>query len=56
MEERGWIQGRWVEKPGERRRCHYSLTPDGIKILARERRTWEEFQGAVNQVVGARHA
>jgi len=23
LEGRGWIQGRWVEKPGQRRRCDY---------------------------------
>ena len=23
LENRGWIKGRWVEKPGERERCFY---------------------------------
>jgi hypothetical protein len=29
LEARGWIQGRWVEKAGLRRRRYYSLTPKG---------------------------
>lgn len=56
MEERGWISGRWVEAPGKRRRCHYSLSKEGRRILARERRTWEAFAAAVAQVVGVSHA
>src|SRR4026208_1833924 len=27
LERRGWIQGRWVEKAGQRRRRYYKLTP-----------------------------
>ena len=27
LEKRGWIQGRWVEKAGQRRRRYYRLTP-----------------------------
>jgi len=56
MEERGWITGRWVERAGQRRRCHYVLTADGRSVLARERRTWEAFTVAVNHVIGASHA
>src|SRR5690606_15798787 len=37
LEERGWLQGRWVEKAGQRRRRFYSLTPEGRRVLARER-------------------
>ena len=29
LEERGWLQGRWVEKAGQRRRRFYSLTAAG---------------------------
>ena len=29
MEDRGWISGRWVEKPGLRRRCYYRITEAG---------------------------
>ena len=33
LEERGWIEGRWVEKAEQRRRRYYSLTPEGRKVL-----------------------
>src|SRR5246500_3847227 len=37
LEKRGWIQGRWVDKAGQRRRRYYRLTPAGKKILAVQR-------------------
>src|SRR5262249_19884854 len=36
LEERGWIQGSWVEKAGERRRRMYKLTADGRRMLAQQ--------------------
>jgi len=56
MENRGWIKGRWVEKEGVRRRCYYHLTKEGEKVLAGERRKWEAFTAAVNEVIGLNHA
>src|SRR5213079_961949 len=38
LEKRGWVQGRWVEKAGQRRRRYYRLTPQGRKVLAAQRR------------------
>src|SRR5215470_12423830 len=37
LEKRGWIEGRWVEKAGERRRRFYKLTKEGRKVLAAQR-------------------
>jgi transcriptional regulator len=54
MENRGWIKGRWVEKTGERERCFYRLTPEGRRILAKQRATWREFVAAVNDIMDAR--
>jgi len=51
MEDRGWIKGHWVEKPGERRRRFYQLTPKGQKALAEQRKTWEEFKTALTLVL-----
>lgn len=51
LENRGWIKGRWVEKPGERRRCFYRLTQKGRRTLATKRETWEEFLAAVSSVM-----
>jgi transcriptional regulator len=56
LEERGWIQGRWVEKPGERRRRFYRLTADGRRVLAAQRDTWRAFVEAVRRVTGVDHA
>jgi len=51
LENRGWIKGRWVEKPGERQRCFYRLTPDGRRVLAEQRENWHAYVLAVNQVM-----
>ena len=51
LENRGWIKGRWVEKPGERRRCFYRLTPEGRRVLAAQRENWQAYVLAVNQVL-----
>ena len=34
LENRGWIKGRWIERPGERRRCFYRLTPQAAESCA----------------------
>ena len=52
LEERGWLQGRWVEKPGERRRRFYSLTAEGRRVLARQRETWKAFVHAMGLITG----
>ena len=56
LEERGWIKGTWVEKPDERRRRFYKLTPEGRRVLAQQRKTWEAFVEAVRRVTGGQHA
>jgi len=56
LERRGWIAGRWVEKPGERRRRFYRLTPTGRKVLHAQRAVWREFMAAVRRVARLGHA
>jgi PadR family transcriptional regulator, regulatory protein PadR len=56
LERRGWVQARWVEKLGVRRRRYYRLTPAGRKVLAAERRRWEGFVSAVRRIVGPEYA
>jgi PadR family transcriptional regulator PadR len=51
LERRGWIEGRWVEKHGQRRRRYYRLTAAGRRALPKERRNWREFIRAVERVV-----
>ncbi len=52
LESRGWISGRWIEKPGERVRCFYRLTSKGRRVLVRQRRTWRDYVAAVEEVMG----
>lgn len=56
LEKRGWIRGRWVEKPGQRRRRYYRLTPAGKKMLAAQREGWREFVEAISLITGIQHA
>ncbi|MBZ5552206.1 MAG: PadR family transcriptional regulator [Acidobacteriia bacterium] len=56
LESRGLIQGRWVEKAGERRRRFYGITPAGRKVLAAQRGIWQQFAAAINRVTRLKHA
>jgi PadR family transcriptional regulator, regulatory protein PadR len=56
LEKRGWIQGRWVEKAGQRRRRYYRLTAEGRKVLAAQRRGWLGFVEAINRITGVQRA
>jgi PadR family transcriptional regulator len=56
LERRKLIQGRWVEKPGQRRRRFYRITAAGRQVLASQRSRWEEFILALARVAGIRHA
>jgi PadR family transcriptional regulator len=56
LEKRGWLQGRWVEAAGQRRRRYYRLTLQGRKILAAQRHGWLAFVEAINRIVEVEHA
>jgi len=56
LEKRGWIQGRWVEKEGQRRRKYYSLTDEGRQVLDSQRRGWDSFVEAVKRITRPEHA
>lgn len=56
LERRGWVQGRWVEKPNERRRRFYRLTPLGKKALAAQRRSWQETIAAIGRIAELKNA
>jgi PadR family transcriptional regulator PadR len=56
LEERGWLQGRWVEKAGQRRRRFYSLTATGRTVLVSQRSTWKAFVEAMGLITGVDHA
>ena len=56
LEERGWIDGHWVEKAEQRRRRYYSLTPEGQNVLRSQRKSWKEFVAAMSRITGVEHA
>ena len=56
MEARGLIEGRWVEKPGQRRRRFYKLTGQGRTVLQAQRSTWEGFVNAIRRIAEAENA
>jgi PadR family transcriptional regulator, regulatory protein PadR len=56
LEKRGLVEGRWVEKVGQRRRRFYRLTASGRAALGDRRRLWREFFEALDRVASVKHA
>jgi PadR family transcriptional regulator, regulatory protein PadR len=56
MEEKDLIEGRWVEKSGQRRRRYYKLTAAGRRALASQRHVWQNFFQALHRVARLGHA
>lgn len=54
LERRKLIEGRWVEKTGQRRRRYYRLTTEGTRVLAAQRSLWHEFVQGLNRVARLR--
>ena len=52
LEDKGLIEGRWVERAGQRRRRYYRLTAGGRKMLAKQRGVWRTFFIALDRVAG----
>src|SRR5262245_7114510 len=50
LETRGWIQGRWVEKAGQRRRRYYRLTAAGRNVLNYQRPPRSDFLASLDEV------
>jgi len=50
LEDRGLIEGRWVERARQRRRRYYRLTAAGRRVLASQRDVWANFFAALNRV------
>ena len=56
LEDKALIEGRWVERAGQRRRRYYRLTPAGRKVLRQQRTIWETFFLALDRVARISHA
>src|SRR5262252_4879374 len=50
LEDRKLIEGRWIERAGQRRRRYYRLTASGRKVLAEQRSVWDTFFIALDRV------
>src|SRR5258708_12047434 len=56
LEQRGLLQGRWVEKSGQRRRRYYRVTRQGRRVLASQLPGWPEFLPALKPLHDAENA
>jgi DNA-binding PadR family transcriptional regulator len=56
LERKGLVEGKWVEKSGERRKRFYHLTAGGRRALQDQRRNWREFFQALDHLTGFNHA
>jgi transcriptional regulator len=56
LESKGWVEGRWVERPNERRKRFYAITALGKKQLAQQRQSWREFFETLDRVAQIRPA
>ena len=53
LERRGLVEGRWVEKAGQRERCFYRLTTEGRRALKEQRETWRAYVAAIDDILGS---
>lgn len=56
LEDKDLIEGRWIEKAGQRRRRCYRLTAAGRKVLASQRTTWQAFLAGLERIAKIRTA
>jgi PadR family transcriptional regulator len=54
LEDKGFIEGKWVEQAGQRRKRYYRLTSAGRKALTKQRSIWDDFFGALDRVARIR--
>jgi PadR family transcriptional regulator PadR len=56
LEDQSLIEGRWVEKAGQRRRRYYKITPEGRSVLAAQRKEWRQFFELIRELAGVDYA
>jgi PadR family transcriptional regulator PadR len=56
LEEKGSIEGRWVEKAEQRRGRYYSLTPQGRELLRSKQKSWRDFVAVISRITAVEHA
>src|SRR5688572_33145690 len=50
MEDKNLLEGRWVEKAGQRRRRYYRITAAGRRTLKSHRTVWQNFFEGLHRV------
>jgi PadR family transcriptional regulator len=50
LERVGFVESRWQEVSGERRRKYYRLTDEGLAELAEQRRQWETVVDTLTEI------
>ncbi len=56
LEDKQLLEGRWVEKAGQRRRRYYRITAAGRKALKAHRTLWDTFFQGLHRVARIKHA
>lgn len=51
MEKRGWLTAEWAVSEKGRRAKYYTVSAEGRRALARQRREWQRYVDAVARVV-----
>ncbi|MFG1690725.1 PadR family transcriptional regulator [Gemmatimonadota bacterium] len=54
LEEKGWIDSEWKATDQNRRAKYYELTPDGVRALSREEKSWRQYVGVVEAILQTR--
>lgn len=56
FEKDGFVNSRWVEGQGTKKRKYYSLTDKGRKVLADTKEDWRRYSTAVEKVISVNTA
>ena len=51
LEQEGFIAGKWGTSDNNRRAKYYSLTPGGVRQLAKERKEWEQTSRIIGWIL-----
>lgn len=51
LERSGYLRSKWIENEGRRKR-RYQLTPQGKRLLARQKQEWGIFEQGVRAILG----
>lgn len=56
LEQEGLLEAYWEETQSARKRRYYRITDKGRKELARQKKEWEDYAGAVCRIIHFKEA